>query len=48
VELEEKVNRDLVGGFVLQVGDKQVDASLKSRLSQLKVMFSQNPYVKEF
>ena len=48
VELEEKVDKDLIGGFVLNVGDKQIDASIKSKLKALKVKFSENPYVKEF
>jgi F-type H+-transporting ATPase subunit delta len=48
VELEEKVDQDLIGGFVLNVGDRQVDASVRSRLKSLKVKFSENPYIKEF
>jgi F-type H+-transporting ATPase subunit delta len=48
VELVEKIDRDLIGGFVLNVGDRQVDASIKSKLKSLKVKFSENPYVKEF
>lgn len=48
IELIEKVDKDLIGGFVLDVGDKQIDASIQSKLKTLKVQFSQNPYVKEF
>jgi F-type H+-transporting ATPase subunit delta len=48
VELTEKVDSSLIGGFVLNVGDKQVDASIKNKLKTLKVKFSENPYVKEF
>lgn len=48
VELEEKVDKDLLGGFVLNVGDRQVDTSIKSKLKALKIKFSENPYVKEF
>jgi len=47
IELVEEVDPDLVGGFVLKVGDRQVDASIKSKLKALKVQFSENPYVKE-
>ena len=42
VELEEKVDPQLVGGFVLKVGDWQIDESLKSRLRNLKYTFMQN------
>ncbi len=48
VELIEKVDKDIIGGFVLNVGDRQVDASIKNKLKALKVEFSQNPYIKEF
>lgn len=40
VELETKINPDLIGGFVLKVGDKQIDTSLSSRLNQLKKEFA--------
>lgn len=48
VELKEKVDADMIGGFVLNVGDRQIDASIKNKLNALKVKFSQNPYIKEF
>ncbi|MCW5910292.1 MAG: ATP synthase F1 subunit delta [Cyclobacteriaceae bacterium] len=48
VELEERVDKDLIGGFILNVGDRQIDASVKSKLKALKLKFSENPYVKEF
>ncbi|MEQ8423371.1 MAG: ATP synthase F1 subunit delta [Cyclobacteriaceae bacterium] len=48
IELEEKVDKDLIGGFILNVGDKQIDASLSNKLKALKLTFSKNPYVKGF
>lgn len=48
VEIKEKVDADMIGGFVLNVGDRQVDASIKNKLKALRVKFSQNPYIKEF
>lgn len=47
IELIEKVDPDLIGGFVLNVGDRQVDASIESKIKTLKLQFSQNPYIKE-
>jgi F-type H+-transporting ATPase subunit delta len=41
VILEAKVDAALLGGFVLQVGDKQFDASLNSKLKKLKKEFAQ-------
>ena len=42
VELQEKVDPALIGGFVLKVGDRQIDESLRSRLQSLKLKFLQN------
>ena len=48
VELIESVDPDMIGGFVLNIGDRQIDASIKNKLKALQVKFSQNPYIKEF
>jgi len=48
LELHEKVDPEMIGGFVLKVGDQQIDASLKSKLNSLKIKFGENPYIKEF
>jgi F-type H+-transporting ATPase subunit delta len=47
VELIEKTDKSLIGGFVLTVNDKQVDASIKRKLNDLRKSFSENPYVPE-
>ena len=36
IELQEEVNMDLIGGFVLRVEDKQLDASVKGKLNTIK------------
>lgn len=41
VELKEKLDERLIGGYMLRVGDTQVDASIKSRLNDLKLKFLQ-------
>lgn len=48
VEIEEKIDEDMIGGFVLNVKDRQIDASIKNKLNALRVKFKQNPYIKEF
>lgn len=48
IELNEKVDKDLIGGFILNVGDKQIDASISSKLKALKLTFKENAYVKDF
>lgn len=44
VILESRIDPDLIGGFVLKVGDRQVDASISSSLSKLKKEFSQKVF----
>jgi F-type H+-transporting ATPase subunit delta len=36
VELIERINPSIVGGFILSIGDKQIDQSVKRKLSDLK------------
>lgn len=45
IELHEKIDKDLIGGFILRVGDKQYDASILSDLRKLARQFSTNPYI---
>lgn len=48
VKLTEKINPELIGGFILRVNDRQLDESLSSKLRALKVEFSQNHYESKF
>jgi F-type H+-transporting ATPase subunit delta len=48
VVLEEKINKDIIGGFIIRIGDKQVDASIAAKLNNLKRSFKENPFIKEF
>ena len=48
VELLEKVDKDLIGGFVLRVGDNEINASIKSKLHKLSQEFSKNEYIKDY
>ncbi|MEE1945991.1 ATP synthase F1 subunit delta [Pedobacter sp. KR3-3] len=41
VVIKEKVDENLIGGFILKVGDKQFDASIASGLKKLKKEFAQ-------
>ena len=40
VQLEEMVDKNIVGGYKLTIGDNQIDDSIQSRLKNLKVAFS--------
>ena len=48
VVLEEKINKDIIGGFIIRVGDKQVDSSIQRKVNNLRRSFAENPYIKEF
>lgn len=41
VVLKEKVDPELIGGFVLNIGDRQIDTSIEGSLNRLKKEFSQ-------
>jgi len=47
VELETSVDDSLIGGFILNVGDRQIDASIKSKLKALSLKFDENYFIKK-
>jgi len=47
VELTERIDPSLIGGFILRVGDNQVDTSIYNSIINLKRGFAENPYVAE-
>jgi F-type H+-transporting ATPase subunit delta len=48
IELDEQIDASLIGGFVLNVGDRQIDASIKNKLKSLKVKLAENPHLRDF
>ena len=48
VVLQEKIDKNIIGGFIIRVGDKQVDASIAKKINNLKRTFKENPFIKEF
>ena len=45
IELETMVNPDLIGGFVLQAGDKLIDASIAYDLKAVSKQFDNNDFI---
>jgi F-type H+-transporting ATPase subunit delta len=45
IELEEKVDENIIGGFVLQIGDKLVDASIAYDLKAIARQFENNDFI---
>ncbi|WP_210518176.1 ATP synthase F1 subunit delta [Hymenobacter terricola] len=44
VKLTEKVDADLIGGFVLRVGDIQIDDSVRTSLRKMRISLQENTY----
>ena len=44
VKLSEKVDANLIGGFVLRVGDQQIDDSVRTSLRKLRTSLQENSY----
>ncbi|HKB45289.1 MAG TPA: ATP synthase F1 subunit delta, partial [Chitinophagaceae bacterium] len=45
IELETTVNENLIGGFVLQAGDKLIDASIAYDLKNIAKQFDNNDFI---
>ncbi len=45
IELEEKVDEALIGGFVIQLGDKLIDASVAYDLKAIAKQFDNNDFI---
>jgi len=45
IELDEKVDKDIIGGFVLQIGDKLIDASISYDLKAIAKQFENNDFI---
>jgi F-type H+-transporting ATPase subunit delta len=48
VQLVEKVDANIIGGFILKINDRQLDQSLSSKLRNLRLQFSQNHFEKKY
>jgi F-type H+-transporting ATPase subunit delta len=45
IDLKTVVDESLIGGFVLEMGDKLVDASISRDLRDISKQFSSNDYI---
>ncbi|MCX7744710.1 MAG: ATP synthase F1 subunit delta [Flavobacteriales bacterium] len=48
IELDEKVDKNIIGGLIIRIGDKQIDASFATRIKEYRRAFEDNPYVVEY
>jgi F-type H+-transporting ATPase subunit delta len=47
IEVKEEVNPDIIGGFVLQMDDKLIDASVRRDLNDVRDQFTKNIYISQ-
>lgn len=48
IEIVYKVDTNIVGGFILTVGDRQIDNSVKTQLNKVRNQFSNNPFIPKY
>lgn len=48
VELTDVVDEKIIGGAIIRMGDKQLDASISSEIAELRQIFNQNLYLQDF
>ena len=48
MELKEKINQEIIGGSIINIGDYQLDNSVKAQLKNLKNSYNKNLYIKDF
>jgi F-type H+-transporting ATPase subunit delta len=42
--MHETVDPSIIGGFILKIGDRRIDASVSNQLAQAKINLSKNVY----
>lgn len=48
VELTEVVDEKIIGGAIITMGDKQLDASVSSEITELRQIFNRNLYLQDY
>ena len=48
VELEERIDPSIIGGFILRYGDNQIDTSVERDIEPLRREFDKNLYLKDY
>ena len=48
VELKEIIDKKIIGGVIVRMEDKQLDASISTEISELRQTFNKNLYVQDF
>ncbi|GAA5040429.1 ATP synthase subunit delta [Marivirga lumbricoides] len=47
IDLKENIDKSIIGGFLLKVGDRQIDDTVSAKLSALRRELTKNQYIKQ-
>jgi F-type H+-transporting ATPase subunit delta len=45
VELDTEVRQELIGGFILEIGDQRMDSSVAFELNNIRKQFQNNDFI---
>jgi len=48
IELEEKIDPTIIGGYILIIGDRKMDNSVRAKLKDMSYDFSETSYIKAY
>ena len=48
VDLQEKIDKSIIGGAIINIGNKQIDASVSNKINEMKQNFSVNLYEQNY
>ena len=48
IDLNEVIDKKIIGGAILKIEDKRLDASLSTKIKNLKQSFNKNLYLQDF
>ena len=48
MELTEKIDESIIGGAIIRMGGKQLDASVSREITELRQIFNKNLYLQDF
>lgn len=48
VKLEEKLDTSMLGGFIVRIGDRQIDDSIDTRLQELRTKLTSKAYIRKY
>jgi len=48
IELKEEIDPSIIGGYIIIIGDQQIDNSVKTKLQDMSYEFSETSYIKAY